>query len=126
MSLVKIKITPYECEPKHFDKRYHNPKYWLNNVGDVSVFTKFHPLNNQYMTKKDWIEKYDLTQNPKVISKENSLLGKLERSKVEFEIHSLDGSVTKEVWYFRDPIFGIPHTEEEDISSPSNLDEFVV
>ena len=126
MSLVRIKITPYECEPKHFDKRYHIQKCWYNKVGDTSIFTKFHPFNNRYKTKKDWIKEYDLIQNPKILSIEDPLLGKLERSKVEFEIHSLDGSVTEEVWYFRDQIFSIPHTEEKDISSSPNLDEFIV
>ena len=126
MSLVRIKITPYEWEPKHFDKRYHIEKYWYNDYGDTSFMTKFHPYHNQYRTKEDWIKEYDLTQNPKVIFIEDPLLGKKERSKVIFEIHSLDGSVTEEVWYHRDPIFGLPHTKEEDISSSSNLDEFVV
>ena len=124
MSLVRIKITPYEWEPKHFDKRYQNPKYWYNDYGDTFM-TKFHPFLNQYRTKEDWIKEYDLIKNPKVISKEDPILGKMERSKVIFEIHSLDKSVTEEVWYCRHS-FGLPHTEEEDIFSSSNLDEFVV
>ena len=124
MSLMRIKITPYEWYPKHFDKRYRIRKYWYNDYGDGSFMTKFHPYHNQHMTKEDYIKKYDLIQNPNVISTEDPILGKMERSKVIFEIHSLDKSVKEEVWYCRHS-FGLPHTEEEDISPSSELDEFM-